>query len=176
MDDLHQQTILDNYRHWLTLKAADLTADKELQKDLAQEGWIEMWKALKTFNEKRGSLPSWLTMKARGRMYDYLRTGGRTNRTGRGGATVAIPAPADKFEEIAETEQTFEEAYHKGEIWSAVDSLPKRQREYVRLRFYLGILPKEMVDYFGYEPNALWKYAKPVLKERLSHLDSSIGV
>ena len=73
MTDLNVNEILESYRGWLTGLAGAMTIDQELRQDVAQEGWIAMWKAIHTYDPDKGKLDWWLKYKAKGRMLQYFR-------------------------------------------------------------------------------------------------------
>jgi DNA-directed RNA polymerase specialized sigma24 family protein len=165
--EIDQAIILDNYRVWLQRKAADLISDRDLQQDLAQEGWVAMWQALQTYDESRGALPAWLTMKALGRMRYCARDKAWLGRPGRhqGGHNkvvdvteypVAAEAPLWDTLEAADLVDSTILAYHRGEIMTAIAALTVKQREYVYLRFWRGYRQTELTEFFGYNPLGLW--------------------
>lgn len=67
-------------------------------------------------------------------------------------------------------------SYHAGEIYDALDCLTASQRKYVVARFWGGMNPVELRDLFGYDPNSLWKTAKPKLQLRLEYLREMVPV
>lgn len=137
-------SVIADYEGWLHRVATDIghRADHD---DLVQEGRIAMWRALRTYDEARGSLPSWLTSAARQRMRDVAWGHGQpTGRPAtRGSREVAQGGSLDAMDEETVTALLghVEEAYHDGAILEAVRALPARQREYVFLRFWGGLDP-----------------------------------
>lgn len=135
--------VLENYRNWLhwyvRFTYASLPPD---WKDLAQEGWIAMWRALRTFDASKGALPSYLTKAAKMRIADVVRRQTWTGTLGARGHIREKPATpvdtdwdwvdqattkmssADAFAEV-------EYAYHHGEILAALDSLPYNEKRWV---------------------------------------------
>lgn len=179
---------LANYEAWVHTRANTMLPPDTLslaamdRDDLAQTGLVAMWKALDTYDPDKGSLPSWLTMKADGAMKDALRPAPTKRQssdsleallTARAGspdvdltpeALIALP---DLLDGIAK-------AYHCGEVAKALDVLTPKQREYVRLRFWEGMGTKELTVHFGYDPSGLWNSkkngAKYKMREALAHL------
>lgn len=147
-----------------------MTIDQELQKDLAQEGWIAMWKALKVHDATQGPLDWWLKYRARGRMLQYFRLKYLRETAVDGSSEEDSSSFWDRVMEPV-VEQ-LEMAYHEGQIREAVDSLTSRQREYVHLRFWKDYRDSELTAHFGYEPGGLWRAGKKRLKEQLNHLQS----
>lgn len=168
--------VLAGYRNWLYKTATVLLgpAHPDLD-DLAQEGYIAMWRALDSYDAARGPLPYWLTFKARGRMLDVLKLWGRQPRT------VSLDADRETGRLVdwlaaPETAGEVEFAYHHGELKEAIDALTPAQRRYVIARFWGGLSDAQMVAYgvFGYDAHALWSSpvngARSKLVTALEHL------
>ena len=63
--------ILPDRRRWLFRVAYNMTTGEAEQEELAQEGWIAMWRALDTYDSESGiPMVNWLQTKARFRMID----------------------------------------------------------------------------------------------------------
>jgi DNA-directed RNA polymerase specialized sigma24 family protein len=180
---LDQNTILGHYRGWLQKVAVGLIADPDLQQDLAQEGWIAMWRAFHDFDDTRGALPAWLTSKALWRMRDCARDKAWLGRPPRHQGRVRVldaveyPASDTPIWDVLQAADLFdglELAYHRGEILAAIARLPTAQRWYVYLRFWRGYQHPQLVDTFGYDPHALWSNprhgAKIKLRQALQRL------
>lgn len=169
------ETVLANYEKWVVRKAADMTADRELQKDLAQVGRIAIWEACKSFNGMSGSLPSWVTFKARNAMRDHF----STPKWGR----VSDDVPADHtdpldaaWSRMVKDRSNHDNDWiaHRREVVAAINTLSPRQREYVYLRFFCDYKAPELRKHFGYDPQGLWSSpkngAKNKLRPQLVHL------
>lgn len=142
---------LPGYRRWLYRLAYDhLPHGSSDIDDLAQEGYIAMWRAVGTWDEAKGALPSWLTGAARQRMRDVTYGGGRwTGHEALRGRrevdrvsldAIVESAPDAVLGDVA-TLDGVEMAYHDGEIAEALAALPPEQRAYVYARFWLGLDP-----------------------------------
>lgn len=176
--------ILNDYRGWLRATASRLMSDPALIDDLAQEGWIAMWRALRDYRPEKGALPAWLTQHAMWRMLDCARDKAWLGRPPRNMGSskvrdVAEYAAADDatvWDRIQSVDVADDLliAYHRGEIADAVTHLTPQQRRYVYLRFWRGYQRPDMVAEFGYDPTALWNSArngaKLKLRESLAHL------
>lgn len=147
--------------------------------DLAQEGWVAMWRALRAYDPSKGALPSWLTTAAKLRMRDVYRRDTWTGTPTARGHTREHPAiPVDTDDEYItvllgrsdDIADRVAQRYHDGEIADAINSLPPDQREYVVLRFWGGLTYSELDKKLGRSTGLLWKRAKPALEKKLAHL------
>lgn len=174
MDD-----VLKDYRRWL-LKMATLIAPSrpDVWQDLAQEGHIAMWKALSTFDESKGALPSWLCGAAKLRMTDvYRRDTWFGTPSVRGHKRERAARPIDVSDDWVETLigatadalAAVEWQYHEGEIYAAINALPPHQREYVYRRFWKGETYTEIAKTMP-SANYHWSQARKYLAVSLSHL------
>jgi RNA polymerase sigma factor (sigma-70 family) len=175
--------LLSHYRQWLLKVAWEMTRSKpHLKDDLAQEGHIAMWRALKTYDPDKGSISHWLTKCARWRMGECLRRNelwtGTDNQ--RGHERFAPPEPIDPQDEfyasaIVDGSEAIDKVimgYHYGDILKALNELTAEQREYVLLRFWGEKTYTELFLHFKKNPSDLWKVAKPKLARELAHLAS----
>lgn len=169
------ETVLANFEEWVVRRAAWMTADRELRKDLEQVGRIAIWEACQSFNEMSGSLPSWVTFKARNAMRDHF-------STPKWGRVATNEWAFDLFDadwhnllmDRGASRDMPDMAYHQREIVAAINSLSPRQREYVYLRFFCDYKAPELRQHFGYDPQGLWSSpkngAKNKLRPQLVHL------
>lgn len=172
--------ILEDYERWLHAEAYKLQlpgrADHD---DIVQEGRIAMWRALSSYDESLGSLPSWLTTAARTRMRDFA--WGRGQATGheamRGRQELPVAASLDSMEEdeIDELMGSIEDEYHEtGNLLRIIrERLTPKQQEYVFLRFWCGIDPmkvsiNDLVDQFPtMRQRHVWQDARKRLQQAL---------
>lgn len=144
--------VLPNYRRWLYRLAYDMLPDGSPDHDdLANEGYIAMWRAFDTYDETKGALPSWLTGAARLRMRDLTSGHGQWfgHEPVRGHREVETSSLDAYLDETSDDLSWLGEdlldgveiAYHYGQIHEALATLSPSQREYVFARFWLGIDP-----------------------------------
>jgi RNA polymerase sigma factor (sigma-70 family) len=187
-------TTIAAYNGWLYQTAAHmLDASSPNLDDLVQEGRLAMWLALSSFDPAKGSLPSWLTRKAKFRMLEVVSgrryTGAPKRLHGSQPVekpyTVSLDAERGDGVSLKDSLTTGEPeeieragwAYHQAEIRAAIDALSPAQRKYVLSRFWDGSSGTEMQDdgLFGYDPSALWTSrkngAREKLREALAHLE-----
>lgn len=133
-----------------------------MAEDLAQEGWIALWQASKSWDPTRGPLNYWLKFKANGRMVDVLRNWSNND----------IHDFVDTVPDLLHAADlgSIELAYHDGEIMEAINSLAPREREYIVRRFWQGMAYSELVSHFGYQPQALQRRSFAKLAKELAHL------
>jgi RNA polymerase sigma factor (sigma-70 family) len=170
--------ILRDYLPWLRKVAGGMLGfDDPGLDDLVQEGYIEMWRALRRWDSGRGPLDYWLKFKSSNRMKTV------STRAHEKAVLASIDAlhtdHGDTLADLLEAPDVLERielAYHDGEIAAAIDRLTPQQRKYVLARFWLGLTGNEMVQLgvFTYDPSALWNSkvngARWKLQEDLKHL------
>lgn len=192
MDRQHSldEQVFRDYKKWL-LKMATIYLPTRWNEwhDLAQEGHIAMWKALRTYDPSKGALPSYLTQAARWRMRDCANRETWTGTMGARGHVrekPAVPESAlghpmmsadlsesassfliEKLDETwyAEIAEGVMLAYHRGEIGEVLSGFPDSVRSALYRKFWLD----EVV------PNGNWRSAVPVLVNRLEHLRAEYG-
>lgn len=164
--------VLARYRGWLLKVAVELAPRRPNDwLDLAQEGWIAMWKALKTYDPDLGAEASYLTTAARLRMVDCLRRDLWTGTpSARGHIREAPAAPVDPDWDWVDAAvgsdvmEELENAYHRGEITAALDGLRPRDRAWVQ---------KMILDDAGrysWRTQVIPEAVRATLAQRLNHL------
>ena len=184
---MDQSALLAQYRGWLRTVAAGLVSDTQQREELAQEGWIAMWRATQTFDPVKGALPAWLTQHALWRMRDCSRdqtwTGRPPRLMGRSPVLGVVEAPCSEhplWENLAtaDTVDSILWAYHRGAILDAIAQLSPSQRRYVYLRFWRGLRGPDLAAAFGYDPHSLWNSprngARNKLRASLTHLADAV--
>lgn len=166
---MDQEQLLKDLRPWLLKVAWSFSNNSAAVHDLAQEGWIAAWRSL---GKTDGSNTlGYVKQAATLRMNEIVRqrpTFGAPNRSRGTGRENSVST--DVIPEIGILEGYVELAYHHNEINAAIEVLPKKQKEYVRLRFWAGLNSRELKAHFGYEPYYIWKSARGKLMDDLSHL------
>ncbi len=172
--------LLRDYLPWLRVVAGNMIGfDSPLVQDLVQEGYIAMWKAIRSFVPGKGELDYWLKFKALNRMKTVsIRAREHPERepleldrprTETGESLADMLEGPDLLDQI-------DIAYHHGEIAAAIDRLSPAQKRYVIARFWLGLSGNEMrqLGVFPYDPSALWNRsgsgARWKLQKELAHL------
>lgn len=166
---------LAEYESWLhstanRLTGPDLGDNAGGRDDLAQVGRIAMWRAFEWHDPAKGSLPAYLTLRAKGAMYNALRPRRKHTMHVRGAVD---PAVLDSRTYEVNWDGIGIAAVHGAEFAQAVADLPPRQREFVDLKFNRGYSWGELTTHFGYEPSGLWAQAKAKLAVSLAHLEAA---
>lgn len=182
-----ERELLLSWRPWLRKVARGMTerltqhGHGDRSEDLAQEGWIALWQATRTYDGRGGvSFDYWLRRCAHDRMRVVLRLwmarcrdvnvtelgGDPWERVNNWSELASDNAWVSLLTNLGDVEF----AYHHGEIAQAMASLTPRQREYVYLRFHLGYTTPELTAHFGYPPKTLGVRVREKLAVKLAHL------
>lgn len=178
--------VIADYDRWLGAVAMRLLGstwtESDLQ-DLKQEGRVTMWRALETYDDSKGALPSWLTKAAEMRMKDLARGHGQPfGREATRGVREVDPGGSIDALEDDQVEALLghvAEEIHDGEILRAIrETLTPKQQEYVFLRFWGGLDPRSqapqtraMVAQFPVlKERWHWQRAREILAAELAHL------
>jgi len=140
--------------------------------DLAQEGWVAVWRALPTVPvhllSDADALEGWCIGVARNRMRNWIRDELAAPRRG---LNNEISAGADAlFEALSYSEslEAVDLGYHEGRLALALDALPPGQREYVVSRFLLGIPTTELHGVGSRFSSKTWVAARKNLRRALT--------
>lgn len=163
---MNETELLTSYRPWLRVVAANMTAPAQAE-DLAQEGWIALWRALPSY-DGRAPFDPWCKTVARNRMYNVIRESHAARRDER--RLLTVGNVEDVIDAGAEVEG-IELAYHQGEIATALAHLTAQQRDYVRARFWGGLTYTELNARFQMNSTGIWKWARRRLAAELEHLE-----
>jgi DNA-directed RNA polymerase specialized sigma24 family protein len=189
IDDGYGDTVAA-YDRWAHALANDLLPPAHPDHDdLVQEGRLAMLRALDTYDQAKGALPSWLTGAARMRMRAMAHgsdqwTGRPPTRGSRSveatslDALLDAPGAANLVAAAPDLLDGALLAYHDGQIAAALDRLTDDQRTYVVLRFWGGLDPASrdpvVRDLMAAHPvmrdRTVWPAARAVLADALAHL------
>lgn len=178
LTDDEQRELLTRLRPRLKRMAATLTRYSDFADELAQEGWVEIWREVTA----KGLMPDGILMNcARSKMHDIIRYNTQQCRDIR--VTVPISALAwedgngdmdDLFGGIEVDLTEVEAEYHDGRILDAVNKLPQKQRDYVIRRFWYGWTKAPLEVYFDMNPNNIWRYARKNLEKNLAEMGVTV--
>ncbi len=155
--------------------------------DIAQEGFIEVWKMLDKGETRQGHI----LKAARNRMIsklihfrDFKHPEVKNHFVIEAHAPVAGEGVGIEKSVWADLEanddvEAVSVAYHAGEVAKALARLTPNQRKYVFMRFYQGMTHAEIAEVFGYNPGCVWsdkrRGAREKLRAELGHLRELVG-
>ena len=174
LSQANETEILADFKGLCITMALKLTRDEtNIQvRDLAQEGWVAMWKATKSW-DGRGTLDGHMKQHAWWAMLKIV------SRRKEAPASVDMTDVEtwDVFADLSNSEalEHVHNAYHSGDILEAIRNLTPKQREYVIRRFWKGQSYTEIKEAMGGQnPAALWSKkfygARDRLARQLAHL------
>ena len=134
------RSVIDDYQAPLVRYAAHITGDLELARDVVQDTFLRLWKQKKERVE--GHLAQWLFRVCRNRALDVVRKEQRTKRmagTLKSEPASAAPGPA----QLLERRETM------NRVLLALETLPPREQEVLRLKFQNGLSYREIAATVG---------------------------
>lgn len=138
--------------------------------DVAQEGWVTLWRALRDF-EGGEVVDVWCRAVARNGMRNYLQQWRYALRDLRRVDYVGGAAELDLITGSAEGVEAVAVGYHHGRVLEAVNALPPGYRDYVIRRFWQGYSTTELQQIMS---RSVWTRVKPLLTAELSDLVDSV--
>lgn len=167
---MNETELLQSFRPWLRTVAAGFPETQPSRvEELAQEGWIAVWRAISKNKDDR-PLEPFLKQCAINRMRDVFSQWTAASRNVYMTHSVDMtPGEINLWEALCTDLGDIEEAYHHGEIMQAVNQLPKAQRQYVIRKFWYCWDPTALDLYFT-NHKRVWQEAKSTLSKQLAHL------
>jgi RNA polymerase sigma-70 factor (ECF subfamily) len=121
-----------------------ILGDPAEAEEILQDVFLQVWRDAGRYNCERSSARGWLMMMARSRALDRLRSAGVRRRTqtelARQGIAVAIAPLGSARLEHRERRQ---------KVSTALDRLPREQREAIELAFYQGMTHTQIAEHLG---------------------------
>lgn len=117
--------------------ASSITRDRELAADVVQETFVKAWRAAEGFDTTRDLAP-WLSTIARRAAIDAVR---RESRPTQGGHEPEVDGVVEPV--------SFERTWEVHEVRQAVDDLPPRDAEIVRLTYHGGFTHEQIAERMG---------------------------
>lgn len=163
------ETLVARYQTKAVQTAFLITHDEQLAEDVVQETFVQLYRQVGHFDEARPFGPYLL----RSVVNTALNATKKTRRWvqfGVGADTEAsIESAAELLTEATSVEDQAEYAHLREQIFSALASLPPRQRAAIVQRYYLGMSEKEMAENFASAPGTV-KWLLNAARERLHGL------
>lgn len=134
------RSVLEDYQAPLVRYAAHITGDLDLARDVVQDTFLRLWKQKKQRVE--GHLAQWLFRVCRNRALDVLRKEKRMKpMTGTLNLEPASSAPGPA--------QLLERREVMSRVLLAMESLPPREQEVLRMKFQNGLSYREIAATVG---------------------------
>lgn len=110
-----------------------LLGERREAEDLLHDVFVEVWERAGDYDPRRGSVKTWLYVRARSRAIDRLRSPARSRRR-------SLPAPDSWLTEYV----TMEERSDHGRLEEALAALPTGQRDVLLLGYFEGLSHSEI--------------------------------
>lgn len=167
--------LLEGFRGWLLTVASGFPPLQPSRvEELAQEGWISIWLAIKDnkFEYDDRAVEPYLKKCAINRMRDVFEGWTRQQRNVYQTSVVDMtPGEMHLWEFPIWTQMSapldeVASAYQEGVIRQAIDRLPDEQKHYVIRRFWYGWEPAQLAICYDH-PQGIWRKAKKNLVKEL---------
>ena len=148
-DERAAAAVYDRFAPMLMAVAFRVTRSRTDAEEVVLETLEQAWRQAQRYERSRGSLEAWLTVIARSRAFDRLRTTQRRERR-----VVSIEeqpggALLETHDDGASPTEAAEAADARGLVARALAALPATQREAVELAFYDGLSHAEVAERTG---------------------------
>jgi RNA polymerase sigma-70 factor (ECF subfamily) len=133
--------LYDRYGRLAYSVALRVLGDPGRAEDAVQEAFLRIWNHAASFDERRGSLRTWLLTAVRNRSIDYLRGRGAHERQELElqPALAEVAARSDPWREVSLS-------LERTAVREAMSSLPAEQRQAVELAYFAGYSHREIAD------------------------------
>jgi RNA polymerase sigma-70 factor (ECF subfamily) len=111
--------------------------------EVLQETFLEVWKRVRDYDERRGSLEAWVVTIARSRSIDRLRARGTAAKIAEAAPGLPFPDSGPPPIEAAEQRQQRER------VQAALNSIPAEQRSVLELAYFEGLSQSEIAKRMG---------------------------
>ncbi len=125
----------------LALRILGNSADAE---EVTLDVYTQVWREARNFDAERGNAVTWLTMLARSRAIDRLRS--RLARTGR---EEPMPEYAEFEDAAPRPDEAGEADQQRRRVAKALAMLPPEQRQVIELAYYSGLSQTELAARLG---------------------------
>lgn len=142
-DDRALAEVFDALAHSVYGSALRVLGDGSAAQDVVQDVFVELWARPDRYDPAAGSLRTYLTVLARHRALDLVRSElRRVARQERSYRMTPVPAPAGVGDEMLTAETA-------GLVRAAVQALPASQRQVVELAYFEGLTCREVASAVG---------------------------
>lgn len=159
------EILVARYQHKAVQTAYLITHDEQLAEDVAQDTFVRVYQHIRYFDETRPFVPYLQRCVANAALNASL----KTTRWVQFGVGIDVEQVAELLTEAVSVEEQVDYTRLKGEIASALASLPPRQRAAIVQRYYLGMNEKEMAESLCAAPGTV-KWLLNTARQRLRSL------
>jgi RNA polymerase sigma-70 factor (ECF subfamily) len=139
-DETALETLYDRYSSMLSSVLNRILHDTQAAEEILQDIFYQLWNRTAQFDASRGSLPGWLMVIARNRAFSRLRRHNPAAGEELFENTIVLPF---NLESSVSQEQIL------SRVKSAMESLPREQRDAVELAFFEGLTHSEIAQRTG---------------------------
>ena len=117
-----------------------MMGERQAAEDLAQEAFLEVWRAARSYRAERGSVRTWMLSIVHNRGIDQLRSTASRRRTqDKVEATAVLTQPSEAFAETWRNSQ-------KVQVREALKVLPSEQLKVLELAYFSGYTHSEIAE------------------------------
>ena len=138
-DPLAFRELHDEYRNLVYRTTLRIVGNAAAAEDLTQEVFLSIWLRIGAFDVTRGALPTWISIMARSRAIDYVRS-----RNCRGAERHAPFEEAARSLPSSAAFSTSRQVEHKCLLQGPWSRLRQHERHTLRLAFYSGMSQSEI--------------------------------
>lgn len=124
-------------------RIAGVRADAE---EVVLEAFAQAWRDAPRFEATRGSVAGWLTMIARSRALDLVRSRGRRERMTASAAAEPAEAPPAMGDWRSDPAGALDHAERRARVREALAALSPPQRQAIELAYYEGLSQSEIAE------------------------------
>lgn len=138
--------LYDRYGSVLYAVAYRILGERADAEEVVMETFAQVWREATRFEAERGSVPAWLTMMARSRALDQVRSRDRRDRLASNAAREDdSQSPAMGVYGTDPTHEA-EQSERRRRVMDAMGSLSPVQREAIELAYYEGLSQSEIAE------------------------------
>lgn len=133
--------LYDRYSPVMLSLGSRMLSDRREAEDLVHDVFLEAWHSASLYDQKRGTVATWLLLRMRSRTLDRLRSAGRTR-------TVLADDPLPLGGQ-AVTSDDPHAAADRSTLLAALRELPAEQRSVLELGYFCGLSSSEIAEQMG---------------------------
>lgn len=131
-------TLYDRHGRAVYSLAYRMMGERQAAEDLAQEAFLEVWRAAKSYRAERGSVRTWILSIVHHRGVDQLRSAARRRQIGdKVQAVTPVSQPSEAFTETWHNSQ-------REQVREALRMLPPEQLKVLELAYFSGYTHTEI--------------------------------